>query len=268
MQVSQYSSLSKAAKMLGVAQPTLSQSIKKLESSVGAAVFYRSKSGISMTPTGHVVLQKAQRILADLEGLQGYGTAEYTNEMETLSVRLGCHPIVASYFLKNLIRKLHTHKVIFNPHLIHDHSASIQKLVQDGRCDVAIVVNPIRNPDLVIRRICFDTVYVWQSKKELKFDRIICDQKLVQTQNLLRKWNHKSPQSLHTPHFEIIYQLVEAGLGYGVLPERTVIHYGNNLKKVKGSPKYSDELCLVHRPEFGKIDLEALFCEQVKAAFD
>ena len=45
----------RAAKSCGVKQPTLSQSLKELEASLGGALFRRAHHGVRLTPLGHAV---------------------------------------------------------------------------------------------------------------------------------------------------------------------------------------------------------------------
>ncbi len=54
--------VSKAAKVLHLAQPTLSSQIKKLEKSVGHELFDRSGRGLSLTETGQLVYRYADEI--------------------------------------------------------------------------------------------------------------------------------------------------------------------------------------------------------------
>ena len=58
----------RAAKLLGMAQPPLSQQIAKLETEVGAALFTRGRAGaerVALTDAGRSLLPLAHRLLAD-----------------------------------------------------------------------------------------------------------------------------------------------------------------------------------------------------------
>ncbi|MGW5682165.1 LysR family transcriptional regulator [Nonomuraea sp. NPDC003754] len=57
-------SISRAATALGHTQPALSQQLRKLESTVGRPLLYRSPSGVSPTRAGEELLPYAERILA------------------------------------------------------------------------------------------------------------------------------------------------------------------------------------------------------------
>ncbi len=68
--------LTKAAKQLGLTQPSLSQQLSKLETTIGARLFDRTPSQMELTDAGAFLLRKAERILSDVneatEGLRQF----------------------------------------------------------------------------------------------------------------------------------------------------------------------------------------------------
>ena len=64
--VAQAKSYTKASKMLGLAQPSLSQQISKLEKEVGSRLFNRGLGQIELTDTGDYLYIKAEEIIANL----------------------------------------------------------------------------------------------------------------------------------------------------------------------------------------------------------
>jgi LysR family hydrogen peroxide-inducible transcriptional activator len=58
---------SRAARRCGVAQPTLTKAIKRLESELGGALFYRGKSESRLTKLGNLVKRRLQKIRLEVE---------------------------------------------------------------------------------------------------------------------------------------------------------------------------------------------------------
>jgi DNA-binding transcriptional LysR family regulator len=68
--LAEHGSFSRAADALGIAQPTLSRSIKDLETSVGLPLFTRSPQGVEPTDFGYVFLKQAAAVSTQLSDLE------------------------------------------------------------------------------------------------------------------------------------------------------------------------------------------------------
>src|SRR5208337_5655763 len=62
--------LTQAAKQLGLAQPTLSQQLSKLEQKIGAKLFDRGLNQMELTNAGRYLLRRAQVILYEVDQAQ------------------------------------------------------------------------------------------------------------------------------------------------------------------------------------------------------
>lgn len=67
---------------------------------------------------------------------------------------------------------------------------------------------------------------------------------------------------------ELISRLTHEKIGYGIIPARAIDLYGYSLKAQFSLPSYKDDICLVYRPEFGKIAAEKMTIEAIKKAFN
>ena len=65
-----YKSFSKTAQHIFVAQSSISQAVKELEDEMGFMIIRRSNKGISFTPQGKLVLDKAKKIMQEIESLE------------------------------------------------------------------------------------------------------------------------------------------------------------------------------------------------------
>ena len=70
--IAQSATLTQAAKRLGLAQPTLSQQLSKLEEKIGAKLFDRGLNQLELTNAGRFLLRRAQVILSEVEEAQSH----------------------------------------------------------------------------------------------------------------------------------------------------------------------------------------------------
>jgi DNA-binding transcriptional LysR family regulator len=253
LEVSGCRTMSEAARKLGITQPALSESIKRLEEDLESILLYRARTGITLTPAGEAVLKSAKNawsFLSEVEGVHSQNT-----QFGSRVITIGCHPTVASYCLPQALRRLAAEAPDYKVNLRHGLSRVIQSEIQQGQIDIGLVVNPVPSPDMVMKKIGEDEVGVWIAPGG-GTDKIFCDLALIQTQSILRKWKSQPADKVNTESLELIVRLTEEGLGYGVLPARAVKLLGAKLKKVEATPVYRDVICLLFRPEFGKSQVE------------
>lgn len=253
------------ANKLEISQPALSESLKRLEQDLGCTLFYRSRSGIQLTPTGRIMLTKAQTALRAFSDFDI--TAENENVFAGRTITIGCHSTVAQYSIPKALRYLKTIAPDYKIELRHDLSRNIQSDIQRGLIDIGIVINPVRVPDLVISPVATDTVGVWAHRKSKNRDTVICNQNLFQTQSILKKWKDKPHKIISTESLDLICRLVAEDIGFGIIPQRAVNLFSTQLRQVEKLPVYEDEIALVYRPEFGKVTSERLTVEALGKSF-
>ncbi|SKC88379.1 DNA-binding transcriptional regulator, LysR family [Burkholderia sp. YR290] len=89
----------RAAERLGMAQPPLSQQIRKLEHEIGALLFRRLTRGVELTDAGRVLYEDARRIVDQVE--QAKTRAQSAARGQTGHIRVGFassvvfHPVIA-----------------------------------------------------------------------------------------------------------------------------------------------------------------------------
>jgi DNA-binding transcriptional LysR family regulator len=258
--------LSQAAAKLELSQPALSQSIRRLEADLGVVLFYRSRSGVQLTPSGRAFLATAQRAIEALRELElGDGGGSV---FAGRSISVGCHPLVAQYSIPRALAHLKLSAPDFRIELRHGLSRDIQHQIQCGDIDIGIVVNPTVVPDLVIRKLGIDHVRVWTSTRSTSHDTILCNLHLFQTQSILKRWPDRPGKIISTDSLELICKLVATGIGYGIIPARAVEVTHSELASIASLPTYEDEICLIFRPEFGRFAAEKLVIESLQRSVD
>lgn len=106
LEVARLGNMTKAAEKLHIAQPALSQSIKRLEQDLGAPVFQRNGKRIQLNHAGNVLLKKIQPIMETLNDLpfliqDASGVAHRTITINSLSASQLTTDIIIAY------KKLH-----------------------------------------------------------------------------------------------------------------------------------------------------------------
>jgi DNA-binding transcriptional LysR family regulator len=109
--IRQYGSFAKAAEALGIAQPSLSKSIMRLEDQLKVRIFDRSASGSELTPIGELIVERAARVIAETEDI--VRDAALIAGGEAGRVRLGVGSSLAGEFLSRLLLRT----VEAHPHL-------------------------------------------------------------------------------------------------------------------------------------------------------
>ncbi len=114
--VAQAASLTRAGKQLGLAQPTLSQQLSKLEQSVGAKLFERTLNQMVLTEAGHFLLRQARTILDEVDQAQT-GLREFSAGLRGIIRLAGLNSIIRAVLPHAISRLAATHpEVEFDIH--------------------------------------------------------------------------------------------------------------------------------------------------------
>lgn len=241
--------VTRASERLGVTQPALTQTLKRLENAGGAALFLRSKKGLQLTRAGERLLRSSQELLEAWDRVT-HSIKESEGEIAG-TFKLGCHTAVAKYTLPVFLKGLLDAHPRLEFQFRHDLSRHIADEVIQWKLDFGIVVNPPAHPDLVIRTLCEDEVTLWQVPGSAR-DVLIFDPDLLQSREILeklKKTGPKFPRSLTSSSLETIAALVKSGVGVGILPRRVLKSEGEGpVRKVcSTAPVVRDRICLVYR---------------------
>jgi DNA-binding transcriptional LysR family regulator len=91
--VAQASTLTRASKQLGLAQPSLSKQLAGLEDSVGARLFERTHKRMVLTDAGRLLLHHAQRVIKGIDEAEA-GLREFTNGKRAIIRIAGLNSII------------------------------------------------------------------------------------------------------------------------------------------------------------------------------
>lgn len=251
-EIAKTQNLSRAAERLGVAQPTLSLSLARLEEQVQAQLFKRKRNGLSLTPSGDKLLKQCESLLSQWN--QILSEVRQTQTELKGYFKFGCHPSVAIFSLNPALADFYKKYPKIELHLVHGLSRVICEQIISGEIDFGIVVNPISHPDLVIRQLAKDEVTFWHAKS-FNEDTLLYNTAMLQAQTLLKKLrSHKFSRSITSDNLEVLTSLAQAGAGVAILPTRVAQMYSKELQKLSGAPSFSDTIAFVYRADHSKAE--------------
>lgn len=151
-------SLSRAARRLGLSQPSLSVQIQRLEQSLGAVLFDRHGRGVAMTAAGKALYPRARRILDEVRAAEEALQRELAEGFGTLVV--GAIPTVAPYVVPSAIERLRHEHPALRVEMREDYSAVLADLLHEGAIDVAIAAQPYAFDQLDIQPLGTDALLI------------------------------------------------------------------------------------------------------------
>ena len=137
--VADLSSFTKAAKQLHIAQPAISMAIQKLESELELTLLHRKDRKVSLTDEGRYLYSHATRILQasedallEMQELKGLLKGE---------VRVGIPSMLGSYHFPPILMAFRHRYPQLNLTVIDGGTSKLQQLLEQGKLDLAVVVN-------------------------------------------------------------------------------------------------------------------------------
>jgi DNA-binding transcriptional LysR family regulator len=238
--IAEVGNLTAAAKKLGVAQPTLTAAVKKLEEHLESKLLLRNPRGVTVTPTGKALATAAGQILAMIDdtelrirGLEREDVGRFV---------IGCHESLGAYFLPAFMRGFLDTSAGIELVVWNGTSADVREAVIAREVHFGLVVNPLPHDELVMVDAFRDAVAIVGrrdglgrpgSREEidarLRHGPLVYAARVDQCRQIvdaLTGLDLVPTRLLTTGDLELTKSLVLAGVGVGILPRR-VADYGH-----------------------------------------
>lgn len=137
----------RAARELGVAQPSISKQVRVLEEELGATLFHRMRGNVALTPAGEALLPRARRILSDLTV-----AADEVRELVGLRrgrLSVGATPSISVAILPGALAGLRASYAGLDLKLHEAGSRDLVPELDQGTLDLALVILPVRQRSLL-----------------------------------------------------------------------------------------------------------------------
>lgn len=145
IEIANTENLSAAARNLFVTQPTLSLSLKKIESELGTTLFTHSDKPFQLTDTGAYLYEHGLDVVTKFDQLieDIYDMNKKSNKKR---IKLGVTTLFSVQFMKEISRFLATH-----PHIDlvikQDGSPQLQKMLNNKEIDIGLISFPNHFPE-------------------------------------------------------------------------------------------------------------------------
>lgn len=147
-------SITKAAKQLGISQPTLSSWLDNIEAELGVPLVIRSKKCVSLTPAGRIYLEGAQRMLECQERMQGK-LAQLHSGPSTECIRIAGTPNGGATVFSRIFSAMKMSYPAVQMRFIEGYNQTSIDLVRTGDADFAVCSTPdpeITGVDCYVKR--------------------------------------------------------------------------------------------------------------------
>ena len=149
--VCEYRSVSKAASILHISQPSVSNSIKELEQEFGVVLFNRFHGGMEPTVHGETLYNLSKDLL-----LKAEQTEHIMKDVLKKSkvIRLGIPPMIGSLFLSRIFRNMEQSFADVKLHITEGGRSELLKKLTDNNVDMIFIPhNDLMNPAFTFRHI-------------------------------------------------------------------------------------------------------------------
>src|SRR5690349_19922941 len=150
----EHGSFSAAANALLLAQPSLSEQIRRLEAELGVPLFVRAGRGVELTDAGRILRPYAQRVLAETQ--EAMESVREVRDLTGGTVAFGFFGGAHHSLLGDVVQKFHSLYPAVRLRAVGQNSAEVADAVRDGRLEAGMVMLPIDDVGLEVRRVGSD----------------------------------------------------------------------------------------------------------------
>ena len=141
LMVAREENITKAAKLLHIAQPSLSRQMMQLEEELGVKLFHRGKYQVTLTDEGLRLRRRAQEIIA----LTDKTEQEFCNQGQSLSgvISIGSGEYLSSHFLFEIASSFRKEYPMVSFEIFSGNSDNIKERIEKGLLDLGFLLEPV-----------------------------------------------------------------------------------------------------------------------------
>ena len=234
--VARTGSFTRAAQQEHIAQPSLSQQVRKLEDELGSRLFDRLGRTVRLTQLGEAFLPRAEAILRQL--------ADAKTEIQEMAgtergkLVIGSIPTIAPYFLPSCLASFARSFPHIQVNVVEEVTSELLTRLQNGVIDLAVVALPVPATHCQCEELFRERLYLvvpqnhrLASKRAVRLQHIENDPFLLlkdghcfrdSTLSMCRRAKLQPNVMFESGQFATILAMVAAGTGVSIVPEMAI----------------------------------------------
>lgn len=162
-EVAKCESFSKAAKVLFMTQPAVSQAIMQLEEELGMRLFTRTPKGVILTNEGQILFEYANSAMNLIS--VGEKKVQESKNLMVGELKIGVGDTISRYFLLPYLEKFHNGYPNIKLKVVNRTTLELCTLLKSGEVDIAICNLPIKDSSLEVKELIeIHDVFVYGEK--------------------------------------------------------------------------------------------------------
>ncbi|MDF2866652.1 MAG: DNA-binding transcriptional regulator OxyR [Gammaproteobacteria bacterium] len=226
----------KAAQACFVSQPTLSMQLKKLEEHLGVTLLERNNKRVMLTPIGEQLVQRARRVLQEVEELQRL--AKNAQDPYAKTLRLGVIPTLAPYLLPKVMQPINQAFPKLILQLFEAQTTVLLQKLKSAELDAALLALPLEENNLESCELYQEPFYLAVSnnhplaaKKQVDYDTLVGQSLLLlddghclreQALDVCQLLGASEQQNFRATSLETLRQMVSVGSGITLMPKMAI----------------------------------------------
>lgn len=162
---------SRAARLLGVAQPAISRQVRALEVELRQTLLLRNGRGAAPTEAGKRLLEHARGILQQVD--RARRDVDEAKGAAVGKIVLGLPPTLARLLTVPAVREFRSRYPRASLSIVEGLSATILEWIGVGRVDVGLVYNPVASPAVVTRTLYEEQLCLIGPRRERRGPRTV-----------------------------------------------------------------------------------------------
>ena len=223
---------SRAADFLGIAQPSLSLRIKRLEASIGRPLFDRLPGRVVPTVAGQQLVVHARDILARMTDAERQAS-DVEGDVAG-PVAIGAIPTIAPFVLPAVLKALAAKHPAVEPRVVEDVSDQLIHMLERGDLDVALLSAHAGTPTVHVETLACEPLLLLLAKghrlaprravawEDLDGERFLVLHEMHclsgQVSRVCERQSVRPPVYMQGAQLTTIAAMVSAGLGVSIVP--------------------------------------------------